>query len=57
MKDFGNQFCGKITYPLHLLLCFFQNGMGYRLADTRINSSKTAKRRITQIMLTIAPWL
>jgi len=30
---------GKITYPPALIGLSFQKGMGYRLANTRINSS------------------
>jgi len=30
---------GKITYPPALIALSLRNGMGYRLADDRINSS------------------
>ena len=38
------QKCSKITYPPALIAQSLRNGMGYRLADERINSSTNCCR-------------
>ena len=48
----SNRFCAKIAYPPALMALAFRNGMGYRLADERINSStncSTACKKMVKI--------
>jgi len=49
--NFG-QNSGKITYPAALIALSFRNGMGYYLADERINSAtncSTSCRKMVKI--------